>query len=206
MASQRSKAKRIKMTARKLVHEARLKELLSYQGLDYSIQLKGTVYPNFVKVFYANAHIEDDLLISRVNGIDTVLTNDGEQSCPTQHKGHISNACYQRKNPEQRGNVWMFKDDLSEDEEDTFEPVNIYLFGVAARMKTNNEFQRYVLRLLWTNHCIYMSKFDLLHKEIVDIKKQLVDCNLGGSSNNPNEEDSKDFTTSNDASEDEKDV
>jgi len=51
-----------------------------------------------------------------------------------------------------------------------------------------------------------MSKFDLLHKEIVDIKKQLVDCNLSGSSNNPNEEDSKDFATSNDASEDEKDV
>jgi len=95
----------------------------------------------------------------------------------------------------------MFKDDLSEDEEDTFEPVNIYFLVLP-----NNEFQRYVLRLLWTNHCIYMSKFDLLHKEIVDIKKQLVDCNLSGSSNNPNEEDSKDFATSNDASEDEKDV
>jgi len=51
-------------------------ELLSFQHLEAFIQLTGDVYPDLVRVFYANLTCEEDLLTSCVKGVNIVLTPD----------------------------------------------------------------------------------------------------------------------------------
>jgi len=51
-------------------------ELISHQHLDTFVQLTGDIYPDLVRVFYANLACQDDLLISRVKGVDIYLTTD----------------------------------------------------------------------------------------------------------------------------------
>ena len=51
-------------------------KLLSYQGLHYFVQMKGAIYIDLVKAFYANAHVEYGLLVSKVKGIHIILDND----------------------------------------------------------------------------------------------------------------------------------
>ncbi|QCD79109.1 hypothetical protein DEO72_LG1g2748 [Vigna unguiculata] len=47
---------------------------LSFQSLKHFVQLKGTVYPDLVRVFYANLGCEEDILTSCVKGVNIVLT------------------------------------------------------------------------------------------------------------------------------------
>jgi len=43
---------------------------------------------------------------------------------------------------ELRDIVWMFKDELMEDEEENFKSINIDMSHATARVKTKNEFER----------------------------------------------------------------
>jgi len=49
-------------------------KLLSFQSLEAFVQLKGNVYPDLVRVFYANLQCEEDLLTLHVKGVNIVLT------------------------------------------------------------------------------------------------------------------------------------
>jgi len=49
-------------------------EFLSFQNLETFVQLKGNVYPDLIRVFYANLQCEEDLLTSRVKEVNIVLT------------------------------------------------------------------------------------------------------------------------------------
>ncbi|QCE03458.1 hypothetical protein DEO72_LG8g1482 [Vigna unguiculata] len=51
-------------------------KLLSSQHLETFVQLTGDIYPDLVRVFYANLACEEDLLTSRVKGVNIVLTLD----------------------------------------------------------------------------------------------------------------------------------
>ena len=51
-------------------------ELLSFQHLESFVQLTGVIYLDLVRVFYANLTYEEDLLTSRVKGVNIVSTPD----------------------------------------------------------------------------------------------------------------------------------
>jgi len=57
-------------------HDFTFPELISSQHLETFVQLIGDIYPDLVRVFYANLACEDDLLTSRVKGVNIVLTTD----------------------------------------------------------------------------------------------------------------------------------
>jgi len=54
-------------TVRSLLKEKKLKRFL---------ELTGNIYPDLVKVFYANLQFNGDSLVSHVKGVDMVITND----------------------------------------------------------------------------------------------------------------------------------
>ena len=51
-------------------------KLFSSQYLETFVQLTGDIYPDLVRVLYANLVCEEDLLTSRVKGVNIVLTSD----------------------------------------------------------------------------------------------------------------------------------